>query len=327
MKNAGVEPEGDESVYTLSEIVARLGAASEAEARQELEGFHDGDLIGFGRKIGTPRLAKELARNYGTFAEWQTGATAEQLALLGFVGPGWLRVAAWAGRQAEQRYQAREAGQQGNAASKQVRETAAETLEVAAVRSRNRLRTMLMYLAGGLPVWVTKINTAYAVSATSVPVADSLAALASVGAEMLKDKSPGMTARLAKTALTKASLDKHKESAAALAKAVKAAGAVKSASPITQSEVDLWDGIAITLFEQFVEAVEDAREDDPTIPAPSIIGLRGWFRRLSRKKVSAPGEADAAKGGEKGGEKGGDGVAASGSGKGAAGNPAATTPA
>jgi hypothetical protein len=51
-----------------------------------------------------------------------------------------------------------------------------------------------------------------------------------------------------------------------------------------------------------VEATEAARETDPTIPAPSIIGLRSWFRRGRRKKN----EDNGAEGGTSGGNKGAD---------------------
>ena len=59
--------------------------------------------------------------------------------------------------------------------------------------------------------------------------------------------------------------------------------AFAAAPSVIQSEVDIWDGIAITFFEQFVDAVEDARRIDPAIPAPSIIGLRSWFGRNAKK--------------------------------------------
>ncbi len=61
---------------------------------------------------------------------------------------------------------------------------------------------------------------------------------------------------------------------------------------VTQAEVDLWDGFAITFFEQFVEAAEAARAMDPRIPAPSIIGLRSWFRRTGRKKAEESGSGE-----------------------------------
>jgi len=281
-----VKPEAaGQRVYTLSDTVSLLGASSQEEVRTELEGLSDVDLIALGRLIGTPRLAKELARNYGVFAHWLEGASPAQLSLLGFVGSSWLRVAAWAALQAEQKYEALQGGLQGSGADKLVRQAEAETIAVPARRTRDRLYNTLVHLSGGLLTWKSKIDTAYAASVTTVPVADSLSALADVAKAMLADKSPGMVARREKSTLNEAAVKRHRETAAALAKAAKAANAVKSASPVVQADVDLWDGAAIKFFEQFVAAVEDAREEDPTIPQPSIIGLRGWFRRLSRKKA------------------------------------------
>jgi hypothetical protein len=65
--------------------------------------------------------------------------------------------------------------------------------------------------------------------------------------------------------------------------AKRAADAVAPAPVVRQSEVDTWDGLAISFFEQYVDAVEDARRVDPAIPGASIIGLRSWFGRTSRK--------------------------------------------
>ena len=76
------------------------------------------------------------------------------------------------------------------------------------------------------------------------------------------------------------------------------AAAVRAAASVSQVDVDLWDGFAITSFEQFVEAVEAARADDPRIPAPTILGLRSWFHRNGRRlkdegpKAGGEGEAD-----------------------------------
>jgi hypothetical protein len=264
-------------VYILADVSRRLGEATEKEVRLELEGLGDADFIAKGRLIGTPRLVKELARNYGHFAASLERATEAQLGQLGFINEDWLRLAAWSARQAELMHEAYQRGAQGGTAGKQVRGVEAEELTAGAKRARDRLRNTLQYLSGQLPTWKTKIQTAYSTSVTTAPIADSILAMADVAEAMLADRSPGMTARRKRTALTAASVEEHRELAKKLAAAVKAARAVRKAAAVTRSEVDLWDGIAITFFEQFVDTVEDAHEEDPRVPAPSILGLRSWF--------------------------------------------------
>jgi uncharacterized membrane protein YgcG len=72
-------------------------------------------------------------------------------------------------------------------------------------------------------------------------------------------------------------------------------------SPVKQADVDLWDGLAIAFFEQLVAAADRAHEADPAVPAPTIIGLRSWFRRSSRKTHRGSGGEDGGGGGEGGG--------------------------
>jgi len=279
-----------EPLYTLESLVTSLGPATEAEARVLLEGLSDVELVEKGADIGTPRLVKELARNYGACADWLPSATAEQLALLGFVDTDWLRIAVWCGRQAETLHEQHRAGTSQGAGGKQVREATAAELETKARAAVSRLRTALRQLSGGLVAWTTKIDVAASRAVSGSHTADALTALSDVGDEMLNDSSPGMVARRAKSKLTAQSFADHRALAGSLAQAVKDAAAVKSAAPVLQSDVDLWDGVAITLCEQFVEAAEAAREEDPRIPAPSIIGLRSWFRRGGGHKKSEDGK-------------------------------------
>jgi hypothetical protein len=280
-------PMSSESTYALADIVSRLGDATEAEARLELEGLGNDDFIAKGRRIGTPRLAKELARNYGILADWLSSAKSEQLDLLAFVGADWLRIAAWAARQSEIHYDANQKGASLGSAEKQIRQARAEELATEARRARDRVRTALLHLAAGTAAWVPRIEAAYATPGTQSPITDALLALCDVADAMLADTAPGLKKRRTRNRLDTNTVARYRDLAATAATAIREAAAVAPAAPVSQSQVDLWDGIAITFFEQLVDVVEQAREEDPTIPAPSIIGLRGWFRRSSRKNRDA----------------------------------------
>jgi hypothetical protein len=277
-------PAPEQTEYTLADVVKRLGEATREEARLELEGLLDAELITKGSRVATPRLAKELARNYGVIADWLPKASRKQLELLGFVNTDWLRIAAWSGHQAEIHHEALQRGTHGKAADKRVRETNAEALGAEAKRSRDQLWAALRHLSGGLSAWKTKVEAAYATTITASPAADGILAMADVADAMLADKSPGMAARRKRSRLDAASLKRCRELAKKAIAAAKAAGAVTKAAEVKQPDVDFWDGIALTFFEQFVDAADAAHEVDPTVPAPSIIGLRSWFGRLSRKR-------------------------------------------
>jgi hypothetical protein len=272
----------DRAQHTLSELVARLGGASEDEVRVQLEGYSDLDFIAKGRRMVTPQLSVALGRDYGRFADWLPGATLDQLDLLGFVEQDWLRIAVWAGRQWETRDEALSLGPLARESEIWRRAATADSLRVQGRRARDRMRSALEYLAAGMPTWKARLDQAYARSTTAEPVADALVALANIADAMLSDKSPGMVARRANSQF----IAMCGFNCRTLAERVAAAGAAAAAAvhpPVSQTAADRWGGMAITFYEQFLDAVEDAHDEDHTIPAPSGTGLRGWLRQDPRR--------------------------------------------
>lgn len=277
-----------ETVYLLSDIVKRLGPATEQETRIELEGYTNEDFIAKGRRIGTPRLAKELARNYGQFVDWFNSATTtiQQKEYLGFVGLDWLRIAAFAGRQAEIQQDEFARGGSEKAATKNVRSAKADEAMETVKYTRERLYTALLNVAAGLAIWRARVDAAYTTPDTKVPMTDAVDALCTIAEKMLAEPTSGMVIRLARNNITAANIQKWRQLAQSARIAKQEADAVAPSPAVTQTDIDIWDGIAITLFEQFVNAVEDARRLDAAIPAPSIIGLRNWFGRRAPKSES-----------------------------------------
>ena len=137
-KTASTTAVVEETEYTLADVVKRLGEATKEEARLEIEGLSDAELTTKGSRVATPRLAKELARNYGAFAAFLPRATKKQLDLLGFVSADWLRIAAWAAHQAELHHEALQRSARSGATDKLVRVTLAETLGAEAKHARGR---------------------------------------------------------------------------------------------------------------------------------------------------------------------------------------------
>jgi hypothetical protein len=263
--------------------------------RLELEGLGNEQFIAKGRRIGTPRLVKELARNYGILVDWLSTATDDQKENLGFVGTDWLRIAAYAGHQAEIRHDALMKGESLAAATKHVRSSTSDDLMNQVKNTRERFYTSLLNVTGGIPTWKARVESAYATPDTQVPMTDALDALCVVAEKMLAEPTDGMKIRLARNKVTADAITNLRSLATSARDAKREADAVAPAPAVTQSDVDVWDGIAISFFEQFVDAVEDGHRVDPAIPAPSIIGLRSWFGRTSRKndKADEPGATDA----------------------------------
>jgi hypothetical protein len=274
---------GENTVYILSDLVQRLGPATEQEVRLELEGLGNEQFIAKGRRIGTPRLVKELARNYGIIVDWLSTATDDQKENLGFVGTDWLRIAAYAGHQAEIRHDALNKGESLGTATKHVRSSTADDLMHQIKNTRERFYTSLLNVAASIPEWKARVESAYATPDTQVPMTDALDAMCVVAEKMIAEPTDGMKIRLARNKITADAITNLRALATSARHAKREADAVAPAPAVMQSEVDVWDGMAISFFEQFVDAVEDAHRVDPAIPAPSIIGLRSWFGRNSRK--------------------------------------------
>lgn len=264
--------------YTLSDLVARLGPATEAEVRPHVEGLDNAALTAKGRRVATPRLAKELARNFGVFADWLPKASQEQIEAVGF-GQDWLRLAVWTASEAERLHGLLRRGSSGGADDKELREVTADKLRTRARNARDRLSNALLGLSGQIPTWVTQIQQAAAKAYSEEPAADALEALGDIADALLADSSPGMVARRQTSTLTAAAVSRHRALGAELRAASKAATAARKASEVSQQDVDVWDGMALAFFERFVESLETAREEDPTLPAPTIIGLRSFFGR------------------------------------------------
>jgi hypothetical protein len=84
--------------------------------------------------------------------------------------------------------------------------------------------------------------------------------------------------------------------AKALAREVEKVGAeaasVQTAPPVSQTDLDLWDGVNLVLYSLIKDFFEAARAVDPAIPRLTPMALRGYFGRPSRKRKPGKNSAD-----------------------------------
>ena len=111
-------------------------------------------------------------------------------------------------------------------------------------------------------------------------------AMATLCRTMLQDKSPGAVTRRKGSAITEAWLSQTEKLAERVEKTGTAATAVQGDAPVTQAEVDRYDGINLQLLETFVEAFDEGHKVDPQIPRLIPISLRRWFSRGVRQPAS-----------------------------------------
>lgn len=280
-----------DTVYTLSQLLARIGKGAaqptEAEVRQ-LVSLPEPLLVDLGREVSTDRIDVDTARLYGIALDFWLRATPEQqAALLGF-STRYLHCAIWAAEKGQTMNQIRGRDLAVAANRQQQRAADGRTLREVAVARREQLKSALLRLSGGGLVAKTEIQGAYGQMKETEQLANSLEALAQLGLRYLRDKDPGVVARRALIVLPEAVLKETQELAAKIRTVGTAAEAVREQTGISQSELDLWDGINLTLLQNIVDAFDAGHAASPTVPRLLPLSLMRWFGRARPTKKGQP---------------------------------------
>lgn len=263
-----------EHVYTVDELVKRVGGANESGARALVRGYTDEDLIELGRRVATPRITTDGRRLYGIVLDVVSRLTPAQRALLPTVTDR--RIAASVGALAHGRnlHQRREV-------ELGLRKTGRESAEVDATALRDRARALraqlqdvLVDLLGERP----EIEAAAGTISTGATLSTALENLL----ELLETKVLGTEhrAELQPGSYGKSEIASIRKTAAETRRLDDRAAAVQGVAELPQSEVDLWDGINLTLLARMVTAFERGHDLDPAIPRLTYLSLRTWSRRV-----------------------------------------------
>lgn len=269
-------------IYTLEELVARMGEATEEEAFTLIEGFDRNELIAWGADVATSRIDTDTARDYGRALDFWLVATDDQKdALLG-MSDRLLRIAVWAARHGQLMAQAQARGQAGGAAAQNERRVGAGQLRKQAKARRNQLKALLLHIVAGDAELRSRVENAYGTASTPADLGKSLQDLAALGLELLKSIQPGIVARR-EGVLKEEVLVRAATMATDAARKGEEAESARQATEVTQGEVDLWDGINLAIYEQILDVFEAGRESDATIIRLSPVATRRVLGRQRRK--------------------------------------------
>lgn len=277
----------DETVYTLPDLVRRLGEATEAEVAIFVD-VTDPGLVDEGRGVATPRIDTDTARLYGQAVDFFAGATPTQKRLLLTVSIELLRVAAWAALWGSQCYEAANAGRTGESIAREARIVNAAKVSTLAHARRNQLAIALRALTRNDKTWRARITGAYGTAAETKDLAKALTDLVTVGRAILADKSSVIVDRRKHSSLDAAWLDEAQTLAAEVLTLGGKAKAALPAGPVSHAEVDRRDGINLALLEQLIDAFEAGHAEDPAIPRLIPKALRNYFSRTRRAPAPAP---------------------------------------
>ncbi|MBK8693526.1 MAG: hypothetical protein IPN17_14845 [Deltaproteobacteria bacterium] len=252
----------------------RVGGADESGARALVRGYTDEDLIELGRRVATPRITTDGRRLYGVVLDVVGRLTPAQRALLPTVTDA--RIAASVGALAHGRnlHQRREVELGLRKTGKESAEADATALRDRARALRAQLQDVLVDLLGERPEIEAAAGTISTGASLSTALENLLELLETkvLGTEHRAELQPGSygkgeIASIRKTATETRRLDDR-------------AAAVQGVAELPQSEVDLWDGINLTLLARMVTAFERGHDLDPAIPRLTYLSLRTWSRRV-----------------------------------------------
>jgi hypothetical protein len=282
-------------LYTLAQLVERLGVATPEEVLLHVGRNSKVELTELGRKIATPRLSKDSARLMGQAVDYYSQADEDQLDALAGIDPDLLRVGAWAAAEDERLWALHTRGQKSATQRRSTFGVSYSELRDEALGRREQIHKLLIRLSGNDPVQLKAIEDAYGTSRGPQALSDSLQALAGLGRNYLADPSPEMVQRRQRSRLREALLADVEALAGRLLDQGLAAQAVANLPTVTQSDVDYWDGVVLWFLRRIIDAFDAARLTDPRVPRLVAIATRtvlGLHRRRDTDAPPKPGQGD-----------------------------------
>lgn len=278
------EPSDAEPEYTLPVLLARTGPATRDEALAHLGAYDPDALVVRGRRADTARISRDARRLYGRALDFHARATPAQRVGLGAVTPDRLRVGVWASCEGD-RLDAELTSGAGTAQKSQANTRAKWTqLRATALKRRELLRATASAWLGDNPA----VDDAFGTSRTAAEIATSLRALSTLVRGCLTSAKPAMRALTRGTALTADWLDAVDALADEVRKVGTSAESTRVAATVSQGEVDLWDGINLTLLERLIDAFDAAHAEDAAVPRLIPMSLRSLLARSHRAPPAAP---------------------------------------
>jgi hypothetical protein len=269
--------------YTLPVLLARTGPATRDEALAHLGAYDPDELVLRGRRSDTARISRDAARLYGRALDFHARATTDQRVLLGAITPDRLRVGVWSSGEGDRLDTALSSG--ADSAKKQQTNTREQwnQLRAAALKRRETLRAT----AAGWLGASAAVDDAYGTTRAAAEIATSLRALSKLVRGCLTSQRPAMLALTRGTALTSAWLDTVDALADDVQKVGTSAESTRVAASVSQGDVDLMDGINLTLLERLIDAFDAAHAEDPAVPRLVPMSLRSVLGRSHRPAPAA----------------------------------------
>lgn len=273
--------------YTLATLEAELGAVTEAEIWDYLADYDRTALVEMGTQVASSRIVTDCTRDYGRAVTFLRRATPAQMDLL---SPG-IRHLVRSGVSAARRCEALEreliAGKSASTSKQSEARQAMKTLIDRGRAERQLLHVRLRMVIAGDARLNSTLEDAYGTAGAADELALSLRNLVKLCHRLLRSRKEPVVRRLAAAGLTAARLAVTGSLADEVENAGAEAASVRAETPVTQADLDLWDGTNLVLYELIKDHFEAARSFDPAIPRLMPLALRGYFGRAPRRRKPA----------------------------------------
>jgi len=275
---------------TLDQVSTLLPAPQAALADAILASEPHEALVQFGAEMKSSRILTDSARMLGlAYAVWIKATDAQKAALVGF-SPELLSIAV--DRALALRDLVGDAGdaEHLDVATLEARAAAARVAFDRGLSRRDHAERVLRIVAGRDAKLRACVEAAVGKADTAEALSLGLGRLAKLGRELVASSDPVVQAKVMLTRLDKAYFDQLDVLAADVLATARAAGVRASAAKASQGDIDLLDGINLTLLGMIINAFEGAHALDPTIPRLVPIATRRLLgkRRRAADSVETP---------------------------------------
>lgn len=255
---------------------------------------HDNEFTKTGTSIATEKVLTDCRRIYPEAHFAYEALTPEQReSLVGF-SPALLSYAVQIAIEHTARLEAFDAADR---AKKEQRAKTGADVTVTHRRAsllRTQANNVLTKAATGDAPRLAALEVAFGTAGTPATLAGSLTALSKIADEWLDaPKNSALRTRLELGNVTPAYVKSLARHADALREATDADAARGNATPVTQKELDLNDGLNLFLLGQIIDAFDDAHDLDETIPRLVPIATRRLLRPSTKRAKSEPAPAPA----------------------------------
>jgi len=273
------------TLYTLTALVARYGAASPDELNGRLALAPVAALVTEGLRVTTARLVREAPTVLGAAMTIVAQLQPDQRDLLPALDDGFFRAAVTAIHTCERKGESRQAAVGSAEGLARGHRSVRSALATRVKAQRKVVYAAATSLTGGDPARKQRLDAAWGRGEAPEHLARSLVELAGLLREFLVDAR----ARKVSTTVTDAWIDRQMALAAELDQVTDKADARPTVGAVALGDVAWWRGAALWFLRQAADMIDAAHEGDPRIAKLTLGNLRAVVRRprAAKKKPEA----------------------------------------